>query len=182
MALMMKNGKLLAHYFGGRLALTTDPDVCDCDCGGVTPEEGCFIPPDIAETLDITITSTNSLLTVSGTMTWTFDALDGGRWVWEDAERCCLDSELTQWCGISAWMYCNTVDHPLYNPAYPVDVYLVMVSSSMFDPAQNGGSVSIWTQPTTVTFNPLRVTGSFDAVFYDGDCGGESSGTYEIGE
>jgi hypothetical protein len=34
MALMMKNGKLLAHYFGGRLALTEDPDVCDCDCGG----------------------------------------------------------------------------------------------------------------------------------------------------
>lgn len=34
MGLMVKNGKLLAHYFGGRLALTTDPDVCDCDCGG----------------------------------------------------------------------------------------------------------------------------------------------------
>ena len=33
MALMMKNGALLAHYFGGRLALTEDEDVCDCVCG-----------------------------------------------------------------------------------------------------------------------------------------------------
>lgn len=49
MALMMKNGKLLAHYFGGRLALTEDPDVCDCDCGAVTP--GSCLCQDWPETL-----------------------------------------------------------------------------------------------------------------------------------
>jgi len=33
MALLMKNGALLAHYFQGRLALTEDADICDCECG-----------------------------------------------------------------------------------------------------------------------------------------------------
>ena len=33
MPLKMIGGALLAHYFGGRLALTEDEDICDCECG-----------------------------------------------------------------------------------------------------------------------------------------------------
>jgi len=42
MALLMKNGALLAHYFQGRLALTEDADICDCECG----PPGCILGSD----------------------------------------------------------------------------------------------------------------------------------------
>ena len=42
MTLKTIDGVLLAHYFGGRLALTEDEDICDCECG----DTGCDAYPE----------------------------------------------------------------------------------------------------------------------------------------
>jgi hypothetical protein len=175
MPLLWKNGGLV--WYNGGLAI--DEDLCDCECGGV---EECLIPPDLPESLSLTVTSSNANLSVSDQMDWLEDLLaDEKGWKWED-ERCCLDSGNTSWCGYTVRLFCNTIDHPLYNSNYPVDAYLVTFSSSMFDPAANGGSVLFYSQPTSVSFSPFTVTGSIDTTSFDGDCGGAATSNYTITE
>jgi hypothetical protein len=172
----------IVSYWVGPLRKITilPPGVSICCCGSPPTPGPCRIPPDIAESLTVTVTSDNAILQVtSAAMVWT--AADGGKWTWED-ERCCSDAESTSWCGYNLTLFCNSSDHPLHDPNFPDDAYLLLASSSMFDPAQNGGTVTVVSEPSSVQFSPLRLRGSFSAVLYNGDCGGASTASYSIDE
>lgn len=151
-----------------------------CCCGEASGSE-CLTPPDVSESLNIAIACSNPNFALSATLTWQADPYYGfSVWYWEDYNRCCQGPEGSQ-CGILIRVWCNppeTSQHHL--PQFPVNAYVVELSSSMLLP--DSGSVAVYSMPTVVT-SPFQLSGSWSIHGLGGPtCGGDATATYVITE